>query len=151
MSYYNRIARTLETGSHTDEDISDILSMVRQLERQAQANAITLGEVRRELDAVMAERMGWKQQIATNGKIVKEAQQIIKEAQQIISTSQPALALSGLLSAMEAARQDVTVALLPGVGAVIELQDLETGERAEYAARDLDDAVTMARLDQGEL
>ena len=144
MSYYNRIARTLETGSHTDEDISDILSMVRQLERQAQANAITLGEVRRELDAVMAERMGWKQQIATNGKIVKEAQQII-------STSQPALALSGLLSAMEAARQDVTVALLPGVGAVIELQDLETGARAEYVARDLDDAVTMARLDQGEL
>lgn len=144
MSYYNRIARTLETGSHTDEDISDILSMVRQLERQAQANAITLGEVRRELDAVMAERMGWKQQIATNGKIVKEAQDII-------STSQPALALSGLLSAMEAARQDVTVALLPGVGAVIELQDLETGERAEYAARDLDDAVTMARADQGEL
>ena len=130
MSYYNRIARTLETGSHTDEDISDILSMVRQLERQVEQRDLSIDSL--------------SQSLATSRRIVREAQDII-------STSQPALALSGLLSAMEAARQDVTVALLPGVGAVIELQDLETGERAEYAARDLDDAVTMARADQGEL
>ena len=130
MSYYNRIARTLETGSHTDEDISDILSMVRQLERQVEHRDSLIDSL--------------SQSLATGRRIVREAQDII-------ATSQPALALSGLLSAMEAARQDVTVALLPGVGAVIELQDLETGERAEYAARDLDDAVTMARADQGEL
>ena len=130
MSYYNRIARTLETGTHTDEDISDILSMVRQLERQVEHRDLSIDSL--------------SQSLATGRRIVREAQDII-------ATSQPALALSGLLSAMEAARQDVTVALLPGVGAVIELQDLETGERAEYAARDLDDAVTMARADQGEL
>ena len=130
MSYYNRIARTLETGTHTNEDISDILSMVRQLERQVEQRDLSIDSL--------------SQSLATGRRIVREAQDII-------STSQPALALSGLLAAMEAARQDVTVALLPGVGAVIELQDLETGERAEYAARDLDAAVTMARADQGEL
>ena len=130
MSYYNRISSILQTGTHTDEDISDILSMVRQLERQVEHRDLSIDSL--------------SQSLATGRRIVREAQDII-------STSQPALALSGLLSAMEAARQDVTVALLPGVGAVIELQDLETGARAEYVARDLDDAVTMARLDQGEL
>ena len=130
MSYYNRISSILQTGTHTDEDISDILSMVRQLERQVEHRDLSIDSL--------------SQSLATGRRIVREAQDII-------ATSQPALALSGLLSAMEAARQDVTVALLPGVGAVIELQDLETGERAEYAARDLDDAVTMARADQGEL
>ena len=130
MSYYNRISSILQTGTHTNEDISDILSMVRQLERQVEQRDLSIDSL--------------SQSLATGRRIVREAQDII-------STSQPALALSGLLSAMEAARQDVTVALLPGVGAVIELQDLETGERAEYAARDLDDAVTMARADQGEL
>ena len=130
MSRLERITSILEAGTHTDEDITDILAMVRQLERQVEQRDSLIDSL--------------SQSLATGRRIVRDAQDII-------STSQPALALSGLLAAMEAARQDVTVALLPGVGAVIELQDLETGERAEYAARDLDDAVTMARLDQGEL
>ena len=63
MSYYNRISSILRTGTHTDEDIADVLAMVRQLERQVEHRDSLINSL--------------SQSLATGRRIVREAQDII--------------------------------------------------------------------------
>ena len=140
MTRLQNLVQAFQDGTLSPEDIADLLTMAASQGRRIEGHRARVGECHRQIDQLMAEREGWKQTLAANARIVKEAQEII-------STSQPALALAGLLEDLEAAGTDVTVAVLQGVGAVIELQDTQTGDCIEYASAKLADAVTEARFD----